>query len=1128
MANSLKKFIAVLSASAVVASVMPIAFADTEDEIDEAAEVVEAVEIDEVDEVVEVDEADEITDFEVAEDGVIYNEDFSEFTAGMIVNLGSSKNTDYADKGFTFECGGRDGDVDKLGISAVNDATNGIGLNIFAQNYNSGGRGPKITLTKSGSAHKFENDIVVSLDVKFTAGSGSNTLNVIDSSGSNKVAIERTADIVNKWVNVTVVSNDSSSYVLVADKETSDIISFTPVSVVLKDVDKIAPSENQTIQALYIDNLYVADEEYTLPDEVVLEAAINSLVVAEGQMGMEVTDGVYHVKRDVTLPADPDGAVVDWVLSQSAIDDGESWTETSFASIEDGKIVLNATEDSASYYVKATATITVNELTAVKEFLFVVEQISEEEAAIKYDESFDGFEVGTIVNMANGSNGSYRDTNGFTFTCGTRGGDYDQIGVFIAEKSSGDNYIQLKEANYTGQSRQPVMTLTRTGEDNFKDAVYLDMDLNFSSADGELQIVDASGTLLTITPLDSEYLNKWLHYVISSSSGTTIAVYDGETAISYYTDDRSLKNIAKFTTPDKVVGTIGINNLVIADKRYKTPDADIVAAAKANIDITDLTAKDGVYTATADFQVPAAPTGTTVTWKAMQKAKDSEEWIESSFITVSGLNATINPTSELENYDIKLVATITAGEEEDTKEFMLYLPNPMEEIAGFIDTLIPVVNTTDKNADDKIITFDLSGADVLKYDLALPINSRTYRNTTAVWTSSDSEHISIANDGTATIMTSDLNTHDVTLTAVVTYKKGTITYSSEPQTFAIKVGYTSEDVESDNETLGKYKVRFDKAYDDNFKNIPSSTTSNITFPSKGYFGSAFTWNSSVPNVISNQCKVTRATTSKNVTLTASIVSGTVSDEKQFTVSVSGTGSSSGGGGGGGGGSTSSTGTTSKSNGSGTIATSTTSAVEGSTGVNGEEIVDKLLEEKAQSQDLFTDLASARWASDAINGLAKAGVINGVTDTEFAPNATVTRAQFAKMLMGTFGLTASAYTTSSFSDVSTDAWYFDAVETAFNLGIINGVEDGVFAPNALITRQDMAVMVTRAAAAADKTIAEVTGSHSFGDAYKISDYAVEAVDTLVKAGIINGISDAEFAPLDNATRAQAAKILYNFL
>ncbi|MBR0366200.1 MAG: S-layer homology domain-containing protein, partial [Clostridia bacterium] len=204
---------------------------------------------------------------------------------------------------------------------------------------------------------------------------------------------------------------------------------------------------------------------------------------------------------------------------------------------------------------------------------------------------------------------------------------------------------------------------------------------------------------------------------------------------------------------------------------------------------------------------------------------------------------------------------------------------------------------------------------------------------------------------------------------------------------------------------------------------------------------------------------------------------------------------------------------------GAVATNTTSAADK---------VAQLQEEALAANDLFKDVSQAAWARDEINGLAKAGVINGKTAELFAPNDTITRAEFAKILMGAFGLASDAYTTSSFNDVVPGDWCFMYVESAYNLGIINGIGAGTFAPNALITRQDMAVMVARAAKIAGKDIAEAAGAKDFADAASIADYAKPSVDTLVKGGIINGMSDTEFAPLANATRAQAAKILYKFL
>ena len=606
---------------------------------------------------------------------------------------------------------------------------------------------------------------------------------------------------------------------------------------------------------------------------------------------------------------------------------------------------------------------------------------------------------------------------------------------------------------------------------------------------------------------------------ITDASGDT-TFYSGT---SEYDPDATEK-ISRFTIDIGKYNSASIKDVVVW--AYEPTAQEMADYAYSVLDITSLTKTNDVYTAAADFEIPSAPGGTTVTWKAMQKAKTASEWTDSSFITVSGTKATINPTSEIDNYDVKLVATITSGDVVVDKEFAIDLPNPMDEITGIIADELPTVNTTDKNTAGNTITFDLSGTDVLKYDLDLPVKSKTYKNTTIAWTSSDSDHISIAADGTATIMTSDLRTHEVTLTAVATYKKGSVTYSSAEQKYTVTMGYTSADVESSDATLAKYKVRFDAAYDDNF-DVPSSTSANITLLEEGYFGSTISWSSNAPSVISAKGKFTKPSSSKTVKLTAKISCSGTDDklEKVFSVSVN---VKSSGGGGGGGSSTSTTGTSGSGTSTGSIASSTSAIITSPSVETTEDRLARLREEAAAANDLFTDIGKASWAREAINGLAAAGVINGKSDTEFAPNDNVTRAEFAKILMGTFGLASNAYTTSSFRDVPTDAWYFEYVESAYNLGIITGVGNGTFAPDALITRQDMAVMVARAAEMAGKTISEVSEAKDFADSGNIADYAKAPVDTLVKGGVINGMSDTEFAPLANATRAQAAKILYNFL
>ncbi|MBQ3426073.1 MAG: S-layer homology domain-containing protein [Clostridia bacterium] len=745
-----------------------------------------------------------------------------------------------------------------------------------------------------------------------------------------------------------------------------------------------------------------------------------------------------------------------------------------------------------------------------------------------YNENFDDFTAGTIVNLASGSNTNYKASKGMTFSCGTRGdGGGDAIGVIIKDNDGG-KYMTIANSNYTGQGRKPVVTLTR--KINVYYNLVLKFKARFDAADDELLITDGSSHTLTLMPPSTSYAGKWLDYTIigSGTSVVSILAKDEEgNPVAFYSGNAPLTSVNTILLEDTNASTVDIDDLYIASDDEIISDADKVAAGKVNTEITDLKKSKDVYTATNDFVLPDAPEGVTVSWKVMQKKKDASEWEDSSFITVSGTSATINPTADIDNYDVKLVATITSGDATDTKDFVMELPNPMDEINGILATDFNVVNTTDLGTDGKTpITFDLKGSEMLKRDLILPLKYKAYKNTTVAWTSSDSSHLAIAEDGTATIKTSDFNAHEVTLTAVVTYKKGSITYSSEPQNFTIKTGFEESDKTSGDATMGKYRVRYDMAYDNNFSAVPSRATTDIKLPTEGYFGSEITWTSSAPTIISNSGKFSKPSSPKTINLAATVLSGSVSETKSFTVSVSGTGSSSGGGGGGG--SVSSTGTTNKGAGAGgTIYSANSSAIDADTTSSAEKVA-QLQEEALASNDLFKDITEAAWARDEINGLAKAGIINGKTDTLFAPNDTITRAEFAKMLMGTLGLASNAYTTSSFRDVSTDAWYFEAVESAYNLGIITGVGEGIFAPNALITRQDMAVMVERAIDVAGKTIEETAEAKTFADEGSIADYANTAVDKLVKGGVINGMSDTEFAPLANATRAQAAKMLYKLL
>jgi len=172
---------------------------------------------------------------------------------------------------------------------------------------------------------------------------------------------------------------------------------------------------------------------------------------------------------------------------------------------------------------------------------------------------------------------------------------------------------------------------------------------------------------------------------------------------------------------------------------------------------------------------------------------------------------------------------------------------------------------------------------------------------------------------------------------------------------------------------------------------------------------------------------------------------------------------------------------------------------------------------------FDDLPENHWAYDYIMTLVSGGYLNGMSETEFAPEENVTREQFAKMLVSVMSIyddTASC----DFYDIDESHWAYKDVASAVKAGIITGYGDGAFGVNRNITRQEMAVMVARARSVFPERISAIT----FSDQGEIADWAVEAITKMQRADIINGMPDGSFAPNANATRAQAAKIIFSVL
>jgi len=175
---------------------------------------------------------------------------------------------------------------------------------------------------------------------------------------------------------------------------------------------------------------------------------------------------------------------------------------------------------------------------------------------------------------------------------------------------------------------------------------------------------------------------------------------------------------------------------------------------------------------------------------------------------------------------------------------------------------------------------------------------------------------------------------------------------------------------------------------------------------------------------------------------------------------------------------------------------------------------------------YTDLDTSAWYHEPVDYVLKNGIMTGMSDTTFAPNENVTRAQIVTMLYALDGkpeITGA----SSFADVSEDAWYAAPVKWAAASGVVAGMGDGTFAPDADVTREQLVTMLRSYANYKAKNTdaqADLTG---YSDAGEISSWATENVSWAVAEGLISGRPGNLIAPKDTATRAETATMFRSF-
>lgn len=172
---------------------------------------------------------------------------------------------------------------------------------------------------------------------------------------------------------------------------------------------------------------------------------------------------------------------------------------------------------------------------------------------------------------------------------------------------------------------------------------------------------------------------------------------------------------------------------------------------------------------------------------------------------------------------------------------------------------------------------------------------------------------------------------------------------------------------------------------------------------------------------------------------------------------------------------------------------------------------------------FIDVSKDKWYYDEISLALKYGIMQGTSADTFEPEAAATRAQVTQTLYNLAGRPEISYE-STFSDVSSGAWYAKAIHWANKSQIVKGYEDGTFRPNDNIVRQDIVVLLYRYLGSPEITTDNLS---TFPDAQEVSKYARKAVEWAISEEILLGDKDGGIRPQGTAIRAELATILVRY-
>lgn len=185
-------------------------------------------------------------------------------------------------------------------------------------------------------------------------------------------------------------------------------------------------------------------------------------------------------------------------------------------------------------------------------------------------------------------------------------------------------------------------------------------------------------------------------------------------------------------------------------------------------------------------------------------------------------------------------------------------------------------------------------------------------------------------------------------------------------------------------------------------------------------------------------------------------------------------------------------------------------------------------EEPVDQGNFNDLAPDHWARNAVREMAKRKILTGMGNNKFEPNAQVTRAQFATMLVKGLGLPFDESSGQTFTDVGPQDWSYKFVEAAkdYLTGYKSASGGVLFHPHMPAVREDMAVAIVKARGLSPAT--DLSVLDSFSDSQLISENLRPYVAAAVNAGLMRGYENGAFRPQGKLTRAEAAVLMYKVI